>query len=259
MIANFYPLALQRIRDAEARLSVADGDRLHVQFMVCTIYTYRKLIIAKNQLTEDLRVKHGAPATRHRTCPAPNSSPSTTTGTINGTPLFLPARTATSTPLAVTTVAMSSSASGPFPLLTRSSPMTSLVFATDQSRQSGTAISGLPKSRLLSAPTAGSSGPISATGSAAWMSTDGATSRPSPPEPSPRTLLAQEASASAKTATNSHHMYIRRIHKTHFVAERAGLSMLKSGLCTYHTLELTDVAVCLTNHTQCRRCKKKLA
>jgi glucan endo-1,6-beta-glucosidase len=41
MIANFYPLALQRIRDAEARLGVADGDRLHVQFMVRAIHPHR--------------------------------------------------------------------------------------------------------------------------------------------------------------------------------------------------------------------------
>ena len=36
MIANFYPQAYQRIRDAEDAINFADGDRLHIQFMVLT-------------------------------------------------------------------------------------------------------------------------------------------------------------------------------------------------------------------------------
>lgn len=34
MIANFYPQAYQRIRDAESNLNITDSDRLHIQFMV---------------------------------------------------------------------------------------------------------------------------------------------------------------------------------------------------------------------------------
>ena len=34
MIASYYPQAYQRIRDAEDSAGVADGDRLHIQFMV---------------------------------------------------------------------------------------------------------------------------------------------------------------------------------------------------------------------------------
>lgn len=34
MVNTFYPLAWNRIRDREAKLSVKDDDRLHIQFMV---------------------------------------------------------------------------------------------------------------------------------------------------------------------------------------------------------------------------------
>lgn len=35
MVANYYPNAWTRIRDREAQLSVADADKLHIQYMVC--------------------------------------------------------------------------------------------------------------------------------------------------------------------------------------------------------------------------------
>jgi hypothetical protein len=91
MISDFYPRAWQRIRDAEARLGVADADLLHIQFMVRAPFPLdihdlvRKKRKEDEYLTATGRERHGAPVIRRRISPTRTLPPSTTTATTNGT------------------------------------------------------------------------------------------------------------------------------------------------------------------------------
>lgn len=38
MVRNFYPQAWTRIRERESSLGVSQSDRLHIQFMVCSLH-----------------------------------------------------------------------------------------------------------------------------------------------------------------------------------------------------------------------------
>ncbi len=99
MVANYYPNAWTRIRDREAQLSVADADKLHIQYMVCLRLFKRTM----TDLISSTRVRLGALVIPARTYPTLLSHSTTIIAITNGIHQSQPPKTVIFLPPVATT------------------------------------------------------------------------------------------------------------------------------------------------------------